>query len=185
MPVASAVYTLCAEPLLQQALRCLKLYLERLGCVFAPDGTCSTQEDVQDCLELVARAVTDSEFLNYRPTITAAAVLYCERHCKGQLPYWASSLSGLTSYSNARTPELSAAIGGVQRLLKQMLAARRKAAAGEDADGAPPAAADEGSNAAAEAEGEDDAAVKVTDAAAASSKAEVEDVAAQLAAAKV
>ena len=115
----------CIHPL--QALRCLKLYLERLGCVFAADGTCSNQPDIQDCLELVAQAVTDSEFLNYRPTITAAAVLYCERLHKGHLPFWPSSLSGLTSYSNARTPELSAAIGGAQRLWKQLAVGRRAA----------------------------------------------------------
>lgn len=108
-----------------QALRCMKLYLERLGCVFAPDGTCSNQSDIHDSLELVSRAVTDNEFLNYRPTITAAAVLYCERLHKGHLPFWPSSLSGLTSYSNARTPELSAAIGGAQRLWKQLVASRQ------------------------------------------------------------
>lgn len=103
----------------------MKLYLERLGCVFAPDGTCSNQSDIQDSLQLVSRAVTDAEFLNYRPTITAAAVLYCERLHKGHLPFWPSSLSGLTSYSNARTPELSAAIGGAQRLWKQLVASRQ------------------------------------------------------------
>lgn len=162
-----------------QALRCLKLYLERLGCVFAPDGTCANQEDILDVLELVARAVTDDEFLNYRPTITAAAVLYCERLHKGHLPFWPSSLSGLTSYSNARTPELSAAIGGAQRLWKQLVSSRQPASAADNAADGAAAAATSADAAAASAAGEKDADK------AAAGKANIEEVAAQLAAAKV
>ena len=41
--------------------------------------------DILDSLELVSRAVTDNEFLNYRPTITAAAVLYCEHYALRRL----------------------------------------------------------------------------------------------------
>lgn len=178
-----------------QALRCLKLYLERLGCVFGPDGTCKNQEGIQDCLDLVARAVTDGEFLNYRPTITAAAVLYCERLHKGQLPFWPSSLSGLTSYSNARTPELSAAIGGAQRLWKQLATARRKASgAGDDASGTEAdvaAAADKVSEQGAQAEAADvssggqEAAGSGSGDQPASGDQAVEDAAAQLAATKI
>jgi pentatricopeptide repeat domain-containing protein 1 len=170
------VLSLCA---ILQALRCLKLYLQRLGCVFAPDGTCANQEDILDVLELVARAVTDNEFLNYRPTITAAAVLYCERLHKGHLPFWPSSLSGLTSYSNARTPELSAAIGGAQRLWKQLVQSRQPASVTEAAaDRAAVGAAGEAS-APADAAGEKDADIS------AAGKVDVEEVTAQLAAAKV
>jgi pentatricopeptide repeat domain-containing protein 1 len=161
-----------------QALRCLKLYLERLGCVFAPDGTCANQEDIQDVLELVARTVTDNEFLNYRPTITAAAVLYCERLHKGHLPFWPSSLAGLTSYSNAHTPELSAAIGGAQRLWKQLVASRQPASTEVAADGAAAGTAGEAA-ATAGAAGENDADK------AAAGKTEVEEATAQLAAVKV
>lgn len=156
-----------------QALRCLKLYLERLGCVFGRDGTCSNQADIQDTLELIARAVTDNEFLNYRPTITAAAVLYCERLHKGHLPFWPSSLSGLTSYSNARTPELSAAIGGAQRLWKQLVASRQPQASA-DGSTAAAAGADESTKEGGK-QAEDGAA----------GKADVDGVTAQLAAAKV
>jgi hypothetical protein len=126
-----------------QALRCLKLYLERLGCVFGTDGTCDSFDNIQDSLDLVARAASDNEFLNYRPTITAAAVLYCERLHKGKLPFWPSSLCGLTSYSNARTPELSAAISAAQRLWKQLAGpCQQPAQAADTAADSAPAAAD-------------------------------------------
>jgi hypothetical protein len=154
-------YILCLHlMLLMQALRCLKLYLERLGVTFQPDGSCSTPQDASTAtINLVSRAVMDAEFLNYRPTITAAAVLYCQRLQQGLLPFWPSSLAGLTGYSNARTPELAAAINGAQRLLKQLAggkvseaasaantagAASSAAAAGE-ATAAAAAAADTGS----------------------------------------
>jgi hypothetical protein len=57
----------------------------------------------------------NTEFLNYRPSVTAAAVLYCDRVKKGVLPFWPGSLAALTGYSNAGTPELAAAIAGAQR----------------------------------------------------------------------
>lgn len=159
-------------------------------------------------MELVAHAVTDNEFLNYRPTITAAAVLYSERLHKGQLPFWPSSLSGLTSYSNARTPELSAAINGAQRLWKALAGAKHAssseaapaatAADVPEAAAVPAAAADDGaaaaerraSDAAAGPESGAPAAAPAGDAAAAvaataEAQADVEEATAKLAAAKV
>lgn len=158
--------------------------------MFGPDGTCTNQLDVKDCLQLVSRAVTDNEFLNYRPTITAAAVLYCERLHKGHLPFWPSSLSGLTSYSNARTPELSAAISGAQRLWELLVAGQQKSAAAA-ASGAPAATGSkdgEGSTSSAAAAGEgaaDDGDACTPTAAAAEGEKEIEAVAAQLASTKV
>lgn len=108
-----------------QALHCLKLYLERLGYTFKPDGSCEDQESIADLLELTSRAAMDKEFLNCRPTITAAAILYCDRLHKGLLPFWPSSLATLTGYSNARTAELAAAISGAQRLCKLHLQPKR------------------------------------------------------------
>jgi hypothetical protein len=137
-----------------QALRCLKLYLERLGFTPQPDGSCSSssssQAAVSDTIDLVSRAAMDAEFLNYRPTITAAAALYCERLQKGLLPFWPSSLAGLTGYSNARTPELAAAINGAQRLIKALTISKREgvdtvavaSASAETAAPAPAAAAE-------------------------------------------
>lgn len=160
--------------------------------MFAPDGSCSKQEDIQECLELVARAASDNEFLNYRPTITAAAVLYCVRLHKGCLPFWPSSLQGLTSYSNARTPELSAAIGGAQRLWKQLLMARHPGVSVsgdgvEEGAGAeePPAAA-EGSSEGSKPASDDKSSAAVLAGDAAAVEAEVVDkTAAKLAATKV
>lgn len=106
-------------PLLQ-ALRSLRLYLERLDCQPEPDGA---SNDLQGVYELNVHILKDQEFLNYRPTITAAAVLYCNRLQQGRLPFWPSSLAGLTGYSNAQTPELAAAIVGARRVCKQLVAA--------------------------------------------------------------
>jgi hypothetical protein len=131
---------------LPQALRCLKLYLERLGFTFQPDGSSSSnQAAISDMIDLVSRAAMDAEFLNYRPTITAAAALYCERLQKGLLPFWPSSLASLTGYSDVRTPELAAAINGAQRLIKTLALSKREgdSAAAAAAAGAPAAAAAE------------------------------------------
>eukprot|EP00775_Hariotina_reticulata_P004644 gene4644-4896_t len=106
----------------KSALRCLRLYLERLGCRLEP-GWSSDGDDLQGLYELIVHVLKDTEFLNYRPTVTAAAVLYCERLQQGRLPFWPSSLAVLTGYSNARTPELAAAINGAQRLCNQLKAA--------------------------------------------------------------
>lgn len=113
--------TLSSDTAAISSLRCLKMYLERIGVEFLPDGSSAEDEAmVEDVFNLVHHTVMESDFLNYRPSITAAAVLYCDRLHKGLLPFWPSSLALLTGYSNAHTPELAAAINGAQRLFKQM-----------------------------------------------------------------
>ena len=46
---------------------------------------------VTDCL-------TDMAFLNCRPSVIAAALLYVERRSRGIIPFWPSMLAKLTGY---------------------------------------------------------------------------------------
>ena len=49
-------------------------------------------------------------FLNCRPSVIAAAVIYAERRARGIIPFWPSMLAKLSGYDNMSTPELSVAI---------------------------------------------------------------------------
>ena len=64
---------------------------------------------VTDCL-------TDMAFLNCRPSVIAAALLYVERRSRGIIPFWPSMLAKLTGYQDMSTPELSVAIKAAQRM---------------------------------------------------------------------
>lgn len=67
-------------------LRCLKLYLERLGANFL--DTKSVQEVAGSACALVEDAMVDVTFLNCRPSVVAAAILYAERRSR----YWKFAL---------------------------------------------------------------------------------------------
>lgn len=64
---------------------------------------------------LPSQVVSDTEFLNYRPSILAAAVLYTARQARGMLPLWPTVLTLLTGCNEANTPELFSAITATQR----------------------------------------------------------------------
>eukprot|EP00891_Asterochloris_glomerata_P006084 jgi/Astpho2/6084/Aster-04031 len=99
------------------AVRCLKLFLERLGCAFGEgDEAEHQQEAVAQTLAIMARTLQDNASLNFRPSIIAAAVLYCARRGQGQTPFWPVALVALTGYSATQSAELVAAITTVQRL---------------------------------------------------------------------
>ncbi len=49
-------------------------------------------------------------FLNCRPSVIAAAVIYAERRARGIIPFWPYMLAKLSGYDNMSTPELSVAI---------------------------------------------------------------------------
>jgi hypothetical protein len=55
-------------------------------------------------------------FLNCRPSVIAAALLYVERRSRGIIPFWPSMLAKLTGYQDMSTPELSVAIKAAQRM---------------------------------------------------------------------
>ncbi|GFR46301.1 hypothetical protein Agub_g7857, partial [Astrephomene gubernaculifera] len=68
---------------------------------------------------LLQRAALDPEFLNYRPSATAAALLFCHRLRRGDTPPWPAAVAALTGYADLEQPELAAAVGAVQRLIME------------------------------------------------------------------
>ena len=52
----------------------------------------------------VCEAVPDMSFLNCRPSVVAAAVLYVERRARGAIPFWPSMLAKLTGYKVRGAP---------------------------------------------------------------------------------
>lgn len=61
-------------------LRCLKLYYERLGTSFLDDK--SGNEIAGNACSLVEKSMTDLTFLNCRPSVVAAAILYADRRSR-------------------------------------------------------------------------------------------------------
>ncbi|CAK0783776.1 hypothetical protein CVIRNUC_006976 [Coccomyxa viridis] len=101
-------------------LRCLKLYLERLGCNHLDTGT---MHAVAGCaFQLVTQSLPDIAFLNCRPSVIAAAIVYAERRSRGIIPFWPSMLSKLSGYQDMQTPELKVAIKSAQRSAERMVA---------------------------------------------------------------
>lgn len=99
-------------------LRCLKLYLERLGAnhvdqEWADVVTGSVYSLVDECL-------TELAFLNCRPSVIAAAVLYTDRRSRGLIPFWPTMLAKLTGYQDMSTPELSVAIKAAQKIITKL-----------------------------------------------------------------
>ena len=99
-------------------LRCLKLYLERLGCNFLDQE--SVQMVAGSAFTLVREMLSDMTFLNCRPSVIAAAIMYAERRNQGVIPFWPSMLAKLTGYQDMSTPELSVAIKSAQRLCSRL-----------------------------------------------------------------
>lgn len=73
--------------------------------------------DAGTAFGLVRESVSDMAFLNCRPSVIAAAIIYAERRARGIIPFWPSMLSKLTRYQDMSTPELSVAIKAAQRLV--------------------------------------------------------------------
>ncbi|KAK9820095.1 hypothetical protein WJX72_006068 [[Myrmecia] bisecta] len=95
-------------------LRCLKLYLERMGANFLDQD--SLQTIAGGAFTLIRESLSDMAFLNCRPSVIAAAVIYAERRSRGIVPFWPSMLAKLTGYMDMSTPELSVAIKAAQRM---------------------------------------------------------------------
>ncbi|EFJ50581.1 hypothetical protein VOLCADRAFT_116752, partial [Volvox carteri f. nagariensis] len=89
-------------------MRCLKVYLERLGYRYLD------KQDVYGmagfAIMLAVESLYDLSLLNCRPSVVAAAILYAERRLRGAVPFWPSMLSKLTGYHDMSTPELTVAM---------------------------------------------------------------------------
>ncbi|GAX79992.1 hypothetical protein CEUSTIGMA_g7432.t1 [Chlamydomonas eustigma] len=101
------------------ALRCLKIYLERMGlrsldkqCVYGMAGL---------AIMLSVEALYDASLLNCRPSVVAAALLCAERRARGAVPFWPSMLARLTGFDDLSSPELSVALRVAQRLTRQQV----------------------------------------------------------------
>jgi len=99
-------------------LRCMELYLERLGGTHVViDGDTAAATAMGGRAKQLSRdALRDMAFLNCRPSVIAAALLYVERRSRGAIPFWPSMLAKLTGYQDMSTPELSVAIRAAQRV---------------------------------------------------------------------
>lgn len=93
------------------ALRVVNLYLEWLGHndMVQP----STQSKLYSLVEL---ALYSPSFLNFRPSVTAAAVLYLYRVKQGLVPFWPFGLTNLTGIEDLNVPEFSGAVQAANNL---------------------------------------------------------------------
>jgi pentatricopeptide repeat domain-containing protein 1 len=97
------------------SIRCVKLMNERLG--MQQLGTIASSAFIGNEYELCLDCISETSFLNCRPSIVAAAVIYVSRRERGAIPFWPSSLSRLTGYNDVSALELSVAIKSAQRIV--------------------------------------------------------------------
>ena len=95
-------------------LRCLELYFERMGGTYLDSKASLALAGRAE--QLTREALCDMAFLNCRPSVIAAALMYVERRARGCIPFWPSMLAKLTGYQDMSTPELSVAIKAAQRM---------------------------------------------------------------------
>ena len=99
-------------------LRCLKLFLERLG------SSCYDSMPVTlvagNSLAVLTEALQSAAFLDIRPSLAAAALLTSCRKMIGSIPAWPSSLEQLTSYAETDDQGFVAAQHAVTALLASL-----------------------------------------------------------------
>ncbi|KAK9810087.1 hypothetical protein WJX72_004590 [[Myrmecia] bisecta] len=98
------------------ALRILHLYLERLGCDFQDPK--ARHRLAGPAMTLMAEAVFVPTFLQYRPSLVAAAVLYTARRAQGTYPFWPAALGMLTGYTDPLQGEFAACVSAAGELLR-------------------------------------------------------------------
>lgn len=98
------------------SVRCLNLYLERLG-TNPLDGIVAHQS-AANAVQLLRLTLPSTTFLNFRPSIVAAAVLYVERRSRGAVPLWPVALAQLTGMYDLGVPEFIAAIKATESLVQ-------------------------------------------------------------------
>ncbi|GMH32210.1 hypothetical protein BSKO_00044 [Bryopsis sp. KO-2023] len=92
------------------ALRVTKLYMEWLGYEAVPEWSAPAAIHIQSML---SDALSSPAFLNFRPSVLAAAILYHDRSTRGWVPYWPTSLAQITGYGDVTSPEMRGAIHAI------------------------------------------------------------------------
>lgn len=100
-------------------MRCLKIYLERLGYRFLDKQGVYGMAGFS--IMLAVESLYDLSLLNCRPSVVAAAILYAERRLRGAVPFWPSMLARLTGYEDMATPELTIAVRVAQKLSRKVV----------------------------------------------------------------
>lgn len=98
-------------------MRCLKVYLERMGLHFL--GQQGVYGLAGYAIMMSVEALYDVSLLNCRPSVVAAALVYAERRLRGAVPFWPSTLAKLTGYEDMCTPELTVAVRLAQKLARK------------------------------------------------------------------
>ena len=119
------------------AVRCVQVYLERIGCDFKDPESVELMLALPS--RLMAEALSDASFLNCRPSIVAAGILYTSRRARGIVPYWPSVLAKMTGYSDMNAPEVAVAVKASQRLYSKITghAFSRSSSAASDISASP------------------------------------------------
>eukprot|EP00884_Botryococcus_braunii_P006594 jgi/Botrbrau1/15936/Bobra.0088s0002.1 len=89
------------------ALRIINLYLERLGCDFQDARVVSHLAG--EALLMMSEVIFQDEFLDFSPSLVAAAVLVVARRASGAWPFWPSALAILTGKTSSTMIYRSAA----------------------------------------------------------------------------
>lgn len=97
-------------------LRCLKLYLERLGQDLGEGAPLAPLHAGH--YALLREAARAPALVGARPSAVAAAVLVAARGAAGAAPAWPSALARLTGLADASAPDLAAALAVVDPLAR-------------------------------------------------------------------
>lgn len=90
------------------AAQCLNLFLARLG--MRRLGREAAAALAGGAPALLREALAGREFLNCRPSVIAAAVVYADRRARGIIPFWPSVLAKMTRYQDMSSHELNHAL---------------------------------------------------------------------------
>lgn len=96
-------------------LRCLKLYLERMGTDF--QNASELQRIAGDSFALLYQGLADPALLEYKPSLTAAAMLASCRCAAGIVPFWPATLETLTGYREQHAAQFGSAMAAVGNLM--------------------------------------------------------------------
>jgi hypothetical protein len=102
-------------------LRCLKLFLERLGHDLSDGAPLAPLH--AGAYALLREAARTPALAGSRPSLVAAGVLAATRAAAGAVPVWPSALARLTGVRDAAAPELAVPLAAIEPLARAAAAA--------------------------------------------------------------